>query len=172
MLIRYNKLWINIIHGTSRHFKRTLILKVLYLIIWQPKALMKMTTEPDVARLHRLRSSGCLMQVVGHLQAGLHDLAVHAVPSHASLGCAAVAAHLQADQVLSLAQLLFGKFPPVTLRLPEDGDETGFEWDQRSTKHSVTNTRDLERSQSPVEPVPVATVMSIILGECHTAQCH
>lgn len=59
------------------------------------------------------------MQVVGHLQAGLHDLAVHAVPRHASLGRPAVAAHLKADQVLAPAKLLFGKFPPVTLRLPE-----------------------------------------------------
>lgn len=71
-------------------------------------------TEPDVSSLQGLRSSGCLMHIVR-----LHDLAVHAVPSHARLGRPAVAAHLQADQVLAPAQLLFGKFPPVTLRLPE-----------------------------------------------------
>lgn len=64
-------------------------------------------TESDVGPLHGLRSSGCLMQVVGHFQAGLHDLAVHAVACHTSLGRPAVAAHLQADQVLALAQLLF-----------------------------------------------------------------
>lgn len=82
--------------------------------------LMKLT-EPDVAPLQGLRFSGCLMQVVGHLQAELHDLAVHAVTRHASLGRPAIAAHLQADQVLAPAQLLFGKFPPVALRLPEGG---------------------------------------------------
>lgn len=75
----------------------------------------------DVAPLQGLRSSGCLMQVIGHLQDGSHDLAVHAVPRHASLGRPAVAAHLQADLVLAPAQLLFRKLPSVTLRLPEVG---------------------------------------------------
>ena len=48
----------------------------------------------------------------------LHDLAVHAIARHAGLGCPAVAAHLQSDQTLTLAELLLSELPPVTLGLP------------------------------------------------------
>lgn len=51
-------------------------------------------------------------------QRALHDLTVHAVARHAGLGSATVAAHLQADQGLALAQLLLAKLSPIALSFP------------------------------------------------------
>lgn len=51
-------------------------------------------------------------------QRALHDLTVHAVARHAGLGSAAVAAHLQADQGLALAQLLLAELSPIGLSFP------------------------------------------------------
>lgn len=51
-------------------------------------------------------------------QRALHDLTVHAVARHASLRSTAVAAHLQADQGLALAQLLLAELSPIALSFP------------------------------------------------------
>ncbi len=49
---------------------------------------------------------------------GLHDLTVHAIARHTSLGSPAVAAHLQADQTLALAELLCAELSPIPLGFP------------------------------------------------------
>lgn len=49
---------------------------------------------------------------------GLHDLTVHTVARHTSLGSPAVAAHLQADQTLALAELLCAELSPIPLGFP------------------------------------------------------
>ncbi len=49
---------------------------------------------------------------------GLHYLTVHTVARHTSLGSPAVAAHLQANQTLALAELLFRELSPITLGFP------------------------------------------------------
>lgn len=50
-----------------------------------------------------MERSSSLLEVGGGV---LHDLPGHPVPGHARLGGALVAAHLQANYVLSLAKLL------------------------------------------------------------------
>lgn len=49
---------------------------------------------------------------------GLHDLTVHTVARHTSLGRPAVAAHLQSDQTLTLAELLLAELSPIPLGFP------------------------------------------------------
>lgn len=49
---------------------------------------------------------------------GLHDLTVHTVTRHSRLGSTAVAAHLQADQTFSLAELLLAELSSISLGFP------------------------------------------------------
>ena len=59
----------------------------------------------------------------------LHDLTVHTVARHTGLGSPAVAAHLQADQTLALAELLLAELSSIPLGFPGEVEEHGALWD-------------------------------------------
>lgn len=48
----------------------------------------------------------------------LHDLTVHTVARHTGLGSPAVAAHLQANQTLALAELFLAELSSISLGFP------------------------------------------------------
>lgn len=99
-------------------------------------------------------------------QRALHDLTVHAVARHASLRSAAVAAHLQADQGLALAQLLLAELSPIALSFPAH------------TKTYKKNTQIYAEASRPslvflpVKPVAVAFVKTVVLCDGKAAQSH
>lgn len=99
-------------------------------------------------------------------QLALHDLTVHAVARHASLRSAAVAAHLQADQGLALAQLLLAELSPIALSFPAHTETY-----KRAGRFTLWHCGH-RSSFLPVKPVAVAFVKTVVLGDGKASQGH
>lgn len=65
-------------------------------------------------------------------------MTVHAVARHTSLGSAAVAAHLEADQALALAELLLAELSSISLGFPKHLEELKCEARKQRSIMAVT----------------------------------
>lgn len=63
-------------------------------------------------------------RAAGWLEHGLHNLPVHPIARHSRLGSPAVAAHLQADQAPTLAELFLAELPTISLGFPVRAQHT------------------------------------------------
>lgn len=64
-------------------------------------------------------------------------MTVHAVARHTSLGSAAVAAHLQADQALALAELLLAELSSISLGFPTHVEQLKCQVDKQQSIMAV-----------------------------------